>query len=125
MKSDTWTHQEVTGSRDIPYKNCLKIMNLPSLVYRRYRGDIIEQVSARNVFVPSDSLLRKAQPSALRGHDYKLLKRHCHSQLRLQFFYFRVINLLNCLPEEVVSTPSLNAFKARLDKDWDRCQFSI
>jgi len=31
----------------------------------------------------------------------------------------------NCLPEEVVSTPSLNAFKGRLDKFWDDCQFSL
>jgi len=32
----------VTGLQDIPYKYCLKIMNLLSLVYHRYRGDMIE-----------------------------------------------------------------------------------
>ena len=47
-----------------------------------------------------------------------LLKKHCHSQLRLQFSY-RVTSLWNCLPEEVMSAPSLNAFKARLDNYWD------
>jgi len=43
--------------------------------------------------------------------------RDCHSQLRFQFS-FRVTNLWSCLPEEVVSAPSLNAFKGRLDKFW-------
>jgi len=30
--------------------------------------------------------------------------------------HFSVTNLWNCLPEEVVSAPSLNTFKGRLDK---------
>ena len=71
-------------------------------------------------FMPSDSLLRKAPPSAMRGHDHKLLKRHCHSQLRLQFFIFSVNSSWNCLPKEVKSAPSLNAFKVRFDKYWVR-----
>jgi len=40
--------------------------------------------------VPSGSLLRKVLPSALKRHDYKLLNRHCHSQVKLQFFTFYV-----------------------------------
>jgi len=65
-----------------------------------------------------------APPSVLRGHDYKLLKRHCHSQVRLQFSY-RVVNLWNNLPVDVVSAPSLNFFKGRMDNYWNDCQFSL
>jgi len=55
--------------------------------------------------------------SALRGHDYnKLLKRHCRSHARLTFFSYRVVTLWNNLPSDVVSAPSLNTFKGRLDK---------
>jgi len=61
--------------------------------------------------------------SALRGHTWKLKKRHCHTQLRSNFFTFRVVNLWNCLPSEVVSAPSVNIFKARLDKHWKDCCF--
>jgi len=39
--------------------------------------------------------------------------------------HFSVTNLWNCLPEEVVSAPSLNTFKGRLDKFLDKCQFSL
>jgi len=122
-----WATKLVTGLSNMLYENRLKAMKLPFLVYRRYRGDMIEVYKYLHWMysVPYDSLLKKALPSALRGHNYKLLKRHCHSQLRLQFFSFRVTNLWNCLPEEVVSTSSLNAFKGRLDKFWDNCQFSL
>jgi len=73
----------VTSLQDIPYENRLKIVILPSVVYCRYRGDMTEVYKYLHEmsFVPSNSLLRKALPSALREHDIKLLRRHCHSQL--------------------------------------------
>jgi len=117
----------VIGFSDMTYENRLRAMELPSLVYRRYRGDMIEvyKYLYGMYSVPCNSLLKRALPSALRGHDYKLFKRQCHSQLRLQFFSLRVTNLWNCLPEDVVSAPSLNIFKGRLDKFWGDCQYSL
>jgi len=41
--------------------------------------------------VSSSELLPRAPVSALRGHDYKLLKRHCRSHARLTFFSYRVV----------------------------------
>ena len=100
---------------------------LPSLVYRRYRGDMIEvyKYLHRSYSLPGDSVLKMAPPSVLRGHDYKLLKRHCHSQLRLQFFSYCVVNLWNNLPVDVVSAPSLKSFKGRIDNYWNDYQFSL
>ena len=74
-------------------------MNLPSLFYRRYRGDMTEvyKYLHGSYSLPGNSVLKMAPPSVLRGHDYKLLKRHCHSQLRLQFFSYHVVNLWNNL----------------------------
>jgi len=90
------------------------------LVYRRYRGDMIEVFKYLHGMysVSSSELLPRAPVSALRGHYYKLLKRHCRSHARLTFFSFRVVTLWNTLPSEVVSAPSLNTFKGRLDKYW-------
>jgi len=70
----------------------LKVMDLPSLAYRRYRGDMIEVYKYLNGLYPlhSDSILTKAPPSALLGHHYKLLKRQRSTNLRLHFFSFRV-----------------------------------
>jgi len=48
---------------------------------------------------------------------YKLKKRHIVTldQLRSNFFSFRVVDLWNNLPSDVVSAPSMNAFKERLE----------
>ena len=100
------------------YENRWKAMNRPSLVYRRYRGDKIEvfKYLHGSHSLPGDSVLQRP-PSVglLRGHNCNLLRRHCHWQLRLQFFSYRVVSLWNNLPVEVVSAPSLNSFKGRID----------
>ena len=41
-------------------------------------------------------------------------------QIRTNFFAVRVVNTWNELPEEVVNAPSVNAFKSRLDKLWEK-----
>jgi len=70
------------------------------------------------------NLLPLAPSSALRGHIYKLKKRHCYTQLWSNFFSFRVVNLWNNLPSDVVSAPSVNAFKERLDNHWKEYCFT-
>ena len=69
--------------------------------------------SVKNIACSAE-LLPRAPVSVLRGHDYKLTKRDCHSHARLSFFSFRVVTPWNNLPSDVVSAPSLNTFK----EDW-------
>jgi len=100
----------------------LQAMDLPSLVYRRYRADMIEVYKFIHIIYKSgQSLLPMASLTALRWHMFKLKKRYCHKQLRSSFFSFRVINL----PSNVVSAPSVNAFKERLDKHWKDYRFTL
>jgi len=54
-----------------------------------------------------------------------MMKRHCRSYARPTFFSFRVVTLWNNLPSEVVSAPSLNTFKGRLDKYWEHHCYSL
>ena len=77
------------------------------------------------IYKSGHNLLPLAPSSALRGHIYKLKKRHCYTQLRSNFFTFRVVNLWNNLPSDVVSVPSVNAFKERLDKHWKEYCFTL
>ena len=51
-----------------------------------------------------------------RGHELKLEKRECRSQMRAKFFRMRVVNLWNRLPAEVVESPSVNCLKGRFDR---------
>ena len=61
----------VTGLGDLPYTRRLHILQLPSLVYRQYRGDMIETYKYINnmyYFVTHDYFLPKATSSNLRAH---------------------------------------------------------
>ena len=50
----------------------------------------------------------------LRGHSRKLEKKYCWKNLWQNYFSHRVVNNWNCLPEDVISEPSLPCFKRRL-----------
>ena len=52
-----------------------------------------------------------------RGHQLKLEKGRSRLDVRKHFFTQRVVNLWNALPVNLVSAPTVNAFKNRLDKN--------
>jgi len=68
-------------------------MNLPSLAYRRLRGDAIEIYKyLHGIYnVDSSALLSLADESekvTTRGHSLKLLKRDCNKSIRANVFGF-------------------------------------
>ena len=113
--------------KNLTYEDRLKSINLPSLEFRRRRGDMIEVYKyLHKIYETKDNILPLDRSGInTRGHSLKLSKRGCRLDVRKNFFSFRVVNPWNALPEEVVSAPSLNSFKARLDKHWTRHKFSI
>ena len=54
----------------------------------------------------------------VRGNSKKLAKNQVRLNIRGSFFAERVVSTWNSLPESVVTAPSINAFKNRLDKYW-------
>ena len=63
--------------------------------------------------------LRLSETTHTRGHSLKLSKNHCKKRVRSNFFAERVVHTWNSLPEGAVTAPSINSFKARLDKFWE------
>ena len=57
---------------------------------------------------------RTAGP-ATRGHSLKLEKRDWKIQIHANFFGYRVVDVWNSLPEDVVTASSVNCLKGRLD----------
>ena len=51
-----------------------------------------------------------------RGHSLKLFLEHGRTNIRKENFSLRVTRLWNDLPEVVVTAPSVNSFKNRLDR---------
>ena len=114
----------VPGLATLPYPERLRVLNLPSLIYRRARGDMIETYKYQHNMYDIDNEWFNLR-QVTRGHTRKLIKPRCNSTLRLHCFSNRVVNHWNSLPENVVSAPSVNAFKSRLDNHWQTYQFTV
>ena len=59
----------------------------------------------------------------LRGHSLKLFIERACTLVRKVSFSLRVTRLWNDLPEAVVTAPSVNSFKNRLDRHWSTEEF--
>ena len=116
----------VGNIRQRPYEERLRLLGLPSLYYRRRRGDMIQayQLFHGGVDVDPGSFFTLAVGST-RGHPFKLKKYSATTRVRRFAFASRIVNDWNGLPSDVVCAPSLNAFKARLDEHWAHLRFTI
>jgi hypothetical protein len=112
--------KQISFLKNLPYEERLRQLNLPTLRFRRLRGDMIEVYKLlHNIYDSSlPPLLQPATDSNTRGHSLKLLKIRTTKTIRHQYFSNRIVNDWNSLPESVISAPSLNSFKARIDKHW-------
>ena len=58
------------------------------------------------------------QDSKTRGNCLKIDKQQARTNLKQNTFTLRVVNAWNSLPDYVVTAPSMNSFKNRLDSTW-------
>jgi len=108
------------------YSDRLKTLKLPTLKYRRYRGDMLELfkiIKGRPIYDPAcvthlDFMKLTDNSIRTRGNKFKLVQRQCHYDLRKYNFTNRVIPIWNSLSNHVVSAETVNTFKNRLDKFW-------
>lgn len=104
----------------LPYKERLISLGLPSLEYRRLRGDMIQTYKILNNIDNLDPkfFFERHNDNRTRGHSYKLKIPFCRLNVRKYCFSVRVVSEWNSLTEEIVTSPSINCFKNRLDKFW-------
>jgi hypothetical protein len=108
-------------NKNLTYKERLRLLNIPTLKFRRHRGDMIEVFKIVHDIYDKGTTVKLSfhNSSRTRGHGYKLYQQHVKYDLRKYFFNNRIIALWNGLPDCVVSAPSVNSFKNRLDKFWE------
>ena len=101
-------------------------MKLPSLCYRRLRGDLIGVYKyTHGLYKVPEGLLEFETRNNTRGHGYKLKKLRCSSSTRQHFFSLRITDMWNSLPDYIVDAPSINAFNNRLDKAMEKYMFRL
>jgi hypothetical protein len=116
----------IRGLKHLSYIDRLKALNLPTLRYRRQRGDMIEVYKIINGYYDNFRPFSPVEPSrySTRGNSKRLLFKRCRYDLRKYNFTNRVVGIWNSLPETVVKSRTVNAFKAGLDRHWrDQEQF--
>ena len=106
---------------DLSYHQRLEKLKLPSLEYRRVRGDLIEVYKiTHGIYDPitTDVLFDMSSSETntrLNAHPYRLTKMHVNKKQTQMFFTNRVVDLWNSLPLHVVKSDSLNIFKNNID----------
>ena len=103
---------------DLPYIVRLEQLNLPTLAYRRLRGDMIQVFKIIHGFSDMDKtkLFKMKDDSVnLRGHGLKIQKQHVHLNIRKNSFTHRVVKHWNMLPRSAVEAPTVNIFKSKVD----------
>ena len=73
----------------------LKSLKLPTLKFRRIRGDLIELYKIVHKFYDTEISLNinYAPSTATRGSSLRIFQEHCKYDLRKHFFLNRVTNL--------------------------------
>lgn len=105
------------GMSNLRYIDRLKKLDLPSLEYRRLRGDLIETFKIiRGYYNIENTFFELSKHTSTRGHQYKIQHQYSRLDTRKYFFTNRVALDWNDLPKNVVEADSINCFKNRVDK---------
>lgn len=117
--SSTTLHESF--SRKLPYAERSRHLGLRSLRERRLRTDLIETYKIENGIeavtfeAESRGFVRKSAPRAgKRAQLRREVVKSCSQ--RHNFFYNRIVNNWNALPDKTTESKSVNSFKRRLKK---------
>ena len=112
--------------KGLEYEDRLRLLKLPTLVYRRHRGDMIELYKMINGLydeevLPSFELRGDVVNGGRenRGHSKQIFITRSYKDVRKNYFTKRAAPVWNSLTEEVVSASSVDVFKRNLDKLWE------
>ena len=111
----------VPGLSTLSYPERLRKLSLPTLSYRRTRGDLIQVYKLtceEGGYDKSLPNLLTASQTNLRGHNKKLFIGHCRKDIKKYSFPQRVSKIWNSLPEHIVNAEDLIKFEKLLDEHW-------
>lgn len=111
------------GMADLSYEERLKVLQLPTLEYRRYRGDMIETYKMTHGLYDVDitrKFLKERSENKynIRMHEYAVAREIWKTNLKRNAFKCRITDQWNNLSSHIVNAPTLNTFKNRLDQVW-------
>ena len=114
--------KRVDGLSGFDYTTRLKKLDLPTLLYRRARGDMIELYKHFHHYdksiTPHTFQIRNR---VSRKHNFQLVENRPSDGVRgpqSNSFYYRAVKTWNNLSKEIVNAKDINSFKNNLDEAW-------
>jgi hypothetical protein len=120
--------KQLPGFHELSYEERLRKLNLPSLNYRRIRGDMIEMFKiAKGFYDPEVTKFVEYNTCNVntRGHDFKLKKRFAGLNLVKNSFLHRCTDMWNRLPSNILDSETVITFEHRLDRHWHNHPFKF
>ena len=109
----------ISGLSDKKYPERLKILKLPSIEFRQFRGDMIEVYKlTHNLYDPTstNTLFKFSEIKSTRQHPFKLIINSPPNTVKSKMFFSnRVTHVWNSLPADLVCADSTNSFKNKFD----------
>ena len=118
----------IPSLKDLSYPERLRALNLPTLAYRRRRGDMIELYKILTpTYDPAvtTGFIQLSGDHITRGHSLKIKKIRPRLKLRQCSFPLRCTDHWNNLPTSVVEAISVASFERRLDKHWNNLPLKL
>ena len=118
----------VPGLQNNTYEYRLRALNLPTLEYRRQRGDLIILFKIMHKIDDTDLtkfFVKSTDQHGVRGNSLKLCKPRANKNPRLHSFSHRVINHWNQLPDGIIQAKDVTDFKTKLDRLWMDRRFNL
>ena len=117
--------KRIYGMAKKSYSERLEHLNLPSLEFRRLRGDMIEAFKIiHEIYDPkaTKSLLTMHQNTCgtRKSNDLNLQKNGTNGNKYNMCFTNRINNIWNDLPNEMVNADNVNDFKNKFDKHFTK-----
>ena len=110
----------VPGLSDLGYEDRLRRLKLPTLAYRRLRGDLIEVYKVMSGKYDPDvckGLINRREGERSTGHPLKFFKERPKLDLRKNGFPHRVVDIWNrCRMGGVVQAETVKEFEKRVDQ---------
>ena len=107
----------VPDIKHLSHKDRLTALKLPTLEYRRKRGDMILTYKILKDHVDTNPSLffKRNDSSRTRGHELKLFKSRSCLDVRKYVSSNRIVEDWNKLPNNVIQSPSVKEFEKRYD----------
>lgn len=112
---------------NLSYEERLRRLQLPSLKYRRVRGDLIQiyKIVHKIDNINSSKFFKYAACTSTRGGVFKIYKERCSSSVRANSIVFRIVDVWNSLLISSRTAKNINVFKNCVDDELSHLMYEF